>query len=72
MMRGIMGRINIAKSEIQLVQPFIPVLCRPCGDQDYLIPLKELKPMLDLGDDALGTGCCWKLWLVSKFAVGCF
>ena len=25
--------------------------------QDYLIPLSELKPMLDVGDDALGTAC---------------
>eukprot|EP00438_Fugacium_kawagutii_P016282 Skav201196 [mRNA] locus=scaffold633:389449:392037:- [translate_table: standard] len=32
-------------------------------DQDYLIPLKELKPMLDLGDDALGDGCVYPIWL---------
>lgn len=54
------------------MQPFIPLLCIETslyGDQDYLIPLKELKPMLDLGDDALGDGCRMLLDAVACFPV---
>ena len=58
--------IRLQGSDRKLVS-LVTAFGRP-QTKDYLIPLTELKPMLDLGDDSLGL-CTWA-WVGWTFCRG--